>query len=452
MSQEKADVVVVGLGVGGEETAGRLAQAGLDVVGIEPELVGGECPYWGCVPSKMAIRAANLLAETARIDGIAGRAHAIPDWTPVAERIRDEATDDWDDTIAVERLIGKGVRLVRGRGRLAGPGIVEVDDTTYTASRGVVLATGGAPVVPPIPGLSDTPYWTNRDLLAAKELPDSLLVLGGGAIGVEMAQALARFGVGVTIVEARDRMLAQEEPETSALIADLLGRAGIDLVLGAAAARVTYDDGFVIALDDGRELAAERLLVSVGRRPSLGPIGVASVGLDPKALSVPVDERMRAGERLWAIGDVTGKGAFTHMAMYQAGIAVPDILGEDGPRATYHAVPRVTFTDPEVGSVGMTEREARDEGRNVHTGTASVPTTTRGWVHKAGNEGLIKLVVDADEDVLIGATSVGPWGGEVLSALVVAVHARVPISTLRQMIYAYPTFHRGILDALNDLG
>jgi pyruvate/2-oxoglutarate dehydrogenase complex dihydrolipoamide dehydrogenase (E3) component len=447
---EQVDVVVLGLGVGGEEVGGRLAEAGLAVVGIECGLVGGECPYWGCVPSKMMIRAANLLAEVRRVDGMAGHAEVTPDWAPVADRIRDEATDDWNDRVAVDRFTGKGGRFVRGRGRLVGPGAVEVDGEIYQTRRGVVLAAGTVPVIPPIDGLADAPYWTNREAIEAKTLPVSMLVLGGGAVGLELAQAYARFGVAVTVVEALDRLLPVEEPESSALIQPILEADGITVHTGTRATAVTHDgDQFTVTA--GGELRAERVLVAVGRRADLGALGVDSVGLEPGAPAVAVDERMRAGERLWAVGDVTGHGAFTHMAMYQASIAVRDILGQDGPPADYRAVPRVTFTDPEVGSVGLTEAQAREAGLRVGVGLAQVPSSARGWIHKAGNQGIIKVVADVERGVLVGATSAGPTGGEVLSALALAVHAQVPIDTLRHMIYAYPTFHRGIEDALRQL-
>lgn len=450
---ERVDVVVLGLGVGGEAVAESLAERGLRVVGVEAELVGGECPYWACIPTKMMLRAAELVAETRRVDGMAGHASVTPDWAPVAARIRAEATDDWDDTVAVDRFTGKGGVFVRGRGRLAGPGRVDIDGTTYEASRGVVLATGSVPVVPPIEGLAETPYWTNRDAVKATVVPESLLVLGGGAVGVELAQAYARFGSAVTVVEAMDRLLPGDEPEASGVLRTALEGDGVTIRTGSRAERVSHTDGrFTVGLGDGGEVRAERLLVAVGRRADLSGLGVDSAGIDPGARAVEVDERMRAGERLWAVGDVTGRGLFTHIAMWQADIAVRDILGEGGPGADYRAVPRVTFTDPEVGGVGMTQARARDAGVPVAVGVAQVSSTARGWIHKAGNAGVIKLVADADRGVLVGATSVGPVGGEVLSALAVAVHAEVPVETLRHMIYAYPTFHRGIEDALRDLG
>jgi pyruvate/2-oxoglutarate dehydrogenase complex dihydrolipoamide dehydrogenase (E3) component len=449
---ERVDVVVVGLGPGGEEVAGSLAQAGLSVVGIEERLVGGECPYFACVPSKMMIRAGNLLAEARRVDGMAGHAEVSPDWAPVAKRIREEATDNWDDKVAVDRLVGKGARFVRGSASLSGTGRAAVGDEVFEASLGVVLATGTAPAIPPIDGLAGTPYWTNRDAVKVEQLPASLIVLGGGAVGVELSQIFARFGVRVTVVEAADRLVPLEEPESSTLVGEALERDGVDVRVGAKVERVAFSDGFTIHLHGGSSLAAEKLLVATGRTTNLGRLGLDTVGLDPSAKVIEVDDRMKAGDKLWAIGDLTGKGAFTHVSMYQAGIAIPAIQGQDGPRADYRALPKVTFTDPEVGSVGLTEAQARERGLAVHTAVAQIPSSARGWIHKAGNEGFIKLVVDADKDILVGSTSAGPTGGEVLSGLAVAVHGAVPVSSLRQMIFAYPTFHRAIGDALMTLG
>ncbi|MFG3702563.1 dihydrolipoyl dehydrogenase family protein [Micromonospora sp. NPDC047620] len=483
---ELVDVVVVGLGVGGEEVAGRLAEAGLTVVGVERDLVGGECPYWGCIPSKMMIRAANAIAEARRVDGLAGTAQVRPDWAPVAKRIREEATDTWDDTVAVERFTGKGGRFVRGSARLDGPGRVRVGERVFQARHGIVLGTGTKPSVPPVDGLADTPYWTNRQAIEVEELPESLLVLGGGAIGLELAQVFARFGVRVTVVEAADRVLAVEEPEASEVAAAALRADGVKIHTGVRAERVRHDGrGFTLHGADGAEFTGQRLLVVTGRRAHLDELGLDTVGVDAGQRYLAVDDRLRVTDGMWAVGDVTGEGAFTHVAMYQAGIVVADVLdcarradgGPDAsgtarvtggavsasgttgpgapagavPRADYRALPRVTFTDPEIGAVGLTERQARERGINVQVGLAELPSSARGWIHRSGNEGFVKLVADADQGVLIGATSVGPAGGEVLSGLVVAVHAAVPLARLRHMIYAYPTFHRAIEDALRHL-
>ncbi|MGW0548739.1 dihydrolipoyl dehydrogenase family protein [Streptomyces altiplanensis] len=450
---EQADVVVVGLGPGGEYVAGTLAEAGLDVVGVEAELVGGECPYWGCVPSKMMIRAGNLLAEAGRIPALAGEAVVTPDWGGVARRIRDEATDDWNDQAAADRFAAKGGRLVRGTGRLAGPRRVTVGDRTFEARRGVVLATGTRPRIPPVPGLEGTPYWTSRDAMAAKELPASVIVLGGGAIGVELAQVFARFTCAVTVIEGQDRLLAQEEPEAGRLAAEVLRADGVTVLVGARARQVGHDGAaFTVRLEgNGQPLRAERLLVATGRHAALAALGVETVGLDPTAGAVPTNGQMRAGEGLWAVGDLTGRGAFTHVSMYQAEIAVRDVLGQPGPDADYRALPRVTFTDPEIGAVGLTERRAREQGLWVRTSVLPIASSTRGWIHGPGNEGFVKLVEDADRGVLVGATSAGPAGGEVLYGLNVAVHAEIPVDRLQHMIYTYPTFHRTIEAALGAL-
>ncbi len=451
MSAQEVDVVVVGLGPGGESVATQLATAGLEVLAVERRLVGGECPYYGCIPSKMMVRAADVLAEGRRVQDFAGTASVSPDFTPVARRIKEEATTDWDDTVAVERLQKAGATVVHGSARILGPREVEVDGTSYRARKGIVLNTGTEPSAPPIDGLADTPYWTNRDVVRVDTAPGSMVVLGGGAIGAEMAQAFARFGTRVTVLELADRILAPEEPEASKVVADVFAHEGIQVLTGVSVGAVSYHDGtFRVRVDD-QELTADALLVAAGRRNNIADIGLESVGVDPDARALDTDGRMRVAgtEGLWAVGDITGKGAFTHMSMYQAAVAVRDILGQEGPEAAYHAVPRVTFTDPEVGSVGLTEGQARDAGLRIQVGTTDLATSTRGWIAKA--EGVIKVVADADRGVLVGATVVGPSGGEVLSMLAVAVHAEVPVALLRSMIYAYPTFHRAVEEAVNDL-
>jgi pyruvate/2-oxoglutarate dehydrogenase complex dihydrolipoamide dehydrogenase (E3) component len=456
---ESADVVVLGLGPGGGDLAERLAVAGLDVVGIEGKLVGGECPYWGCVPSKMMIRAANLLTEGRRIPGMAGTSTIGPDWAPVARRIRDEATDDWDDKVAVDRLEEKGGRFVRGWGQLDGPNRVVVDGRVFEARRGVVVDTGTQASIPPIDGLAGTPYWINRDAIETERVPESLVVLGGGAIGVELAQVFSRFGASVSVVEGTDRLLPPEEPEAGRLLAEVFAREGIAVHTSAKCRGVRYDASgggtpggrFELELDSGGPVVGERLLVATGRHVDLAAIAAASIGVDETLRALPVDDHLRVCDGVWALGDITGKGAFTHVSMYQADIIVRQFLGQPVTPADYRAVPRVTFTDPEIGSVGLSETAARDAGVEVRTGTAKVSVSARGWIHKAGNDGFINLVEDTTKGVLIGATSAGPVGGEVLGLLTLAVYAEVPTERLRHMIYAYPTFHRGVLDALADL-
>src|SRR5262249_51027909 len=287
---DTADVVVLGMGVGGEQLADELADAGLDIVGIEARLVGGECPYWGCIPTKMMTRAANTLAEARRVPDLAGSATVHPDWAPVAARIRNEATDTWDDAVAVERFEGKGGRFVRGTGRLDGPGRVRVDDLVFEARRGVVLATGTRPAVPPLPGLDDVEFWTNHEAVEAKEAPASLVVLGGGAVGLELGQVFARFGSKVTLVEQGKRVLPAEEPEACELVAKVFAKEGIDVRMGVGARSVARTGaGVEVTLDDDTLVTGERLLVATGRRADMRPLGVASVGLDENAHAVAVD-------------------------------------------------------------------------------------------------------------------------------------------------------------------
>jgi pyruvate/2-oxoglutarate dehydrogenase complex dihydrolipoamide dehydrogenase (E3) component len=402
----------------------------------------------------MMIRAADLLAEARRVPGMAGQSTVHPDWAPVAERIRRQATDSWDDTVAVRRFEDKGGRFVRGWAHLEGPRRVAVGDRVIEATRAVVIGAGTSPWIPPVPGLADTPFWTNRGAIETEEVPESLAVIGGGAIGVELAQVFHRFGARVTMVEAGPRLVGPEEPESGELLAGVFRSEGIGVRIGATIESVGHDGRrFTLTLDGGDPVVADRLLVATGRRPDLARLRVASLGLDESAPTLPVDDRLRVEgtDGVWAVGDITGHGAFTHVSMYQADIVVNDILGRDVTPADYRAVPRVTFTDPEIGSVGLTEAGAREQGIDVRVGMTPVPSSTRGWIHHAGNQGFIKLVEDADRGVLVGATSVGPWGGEVLGLLTLAVHAEVPVTRLRHMIYAYPTFHRAVETAVKDL-
>ncbi len=449
----EVDVVVIGVGTCGEDLSLQLLDAGFDVVGIEAALVGGECAYWACIPSKVMIRAASLVAGAQQIAGMAGHVVVTPDWDPVAERVRSEVTGGWDDSMAVGRFEARGGRLVHGRGTLTGPKTVAVGDQSFTARRGIVIATGSKPAIPPIPGLADVDYWTTHDVIAAESLPKSLIVLGGGAVGCELGQMLTRFGVAVTIAEGSDRLLAREEPETSAIIEAAFEADGISVHTGVLAEKVgSRDDSVIVKLSSGTELAAARLLVATGRVVDLSGLGLESAGLADGTPFIDVDDRMRAADGIWAIGDVTGKAMFTHVAVHQAGKVVADIMGKNPPPARYTAVPRVTFTTPEVGAVGMTEADARAADIDVVVAVKQVPATFRGWIHGPGADGILKFVIDRAAGILVGATVVGPQAGEVLGLLALAVHARVPLDELRTMIYAFPTFHGGIGEALGAAG
>ncbi|MGI8519324.1 MAG: dihydrolipoyl dehydrogenase family protein [Actinomycetota bacterium] len=450
---EDYDVIVIGMGVGGEEVATRTADGGLKVLCIEKKLVGGECPYWGCIPSKVMVRAGTSLAEAARAVGLAGEGRISPKWAPVAGRVR-EFTAGWDDKAAVERHEEQGATVLHGEARILSPKEVEVGDRRYSAGRGIVVATGGEPVAPPIDGLTDIDFWTNRDAIEAKSVPASLIVLGAGPIGLELAQVYARFGADVTIVEVADHALPAEEPENGAAIEEMLAYDGISLRTGAKAEKAASSSaGVAVHLAGGDVLEAERLLVATGRRHNLSKIGLESVGLDPEAPSIEVDEHLRAADGVWAVGDVTGKGEFTHVAVYQGRIAAADLLGHEHAPADYSAVPRVTFTDPEVASVGLSEKQARDAGLDVLVGVAETSASARGYIHGPGAEhGVYKLVADARTGVLVGGSVMGPAAGEVVGTLVLAVKEKIPVARLRELIYPYPTFVRGLEDALKELG
>jgi pyruvate/2-oxoglutarate dehydrogenase complex dihydrolipoamide dehydrogenase (E3) component len=449
---DEHDLIVIGMGVGGEEVAGRAADGGLRVLSVERKLVGGECPYWGCIPSKIMVRAGNSVAEAARAIGLAGAGPISTKWDPVAKRVR-EATADWDDEIAVERHEKKGETVVKAEARIVGANEVEVDGRRHRARKGIVIATGGSPAVPPIDGINDVDFWTNREAIESTEPPGSMIVLGGGAVGLELAQTFHRFGTKITIVEAAPHVLPLEEPENAAAVAEVLRAEGMEVREDIAAKRVTSADGGVtVELSNGEMLRADRLLVATGRKLNLD-LGLEHLGLDPAARSIEVDENMRAAPRVWAVGDVTGKGAFTHMAVYQGRIAAADIMGQEHRPADYSAVPRVTFTDPEVASVGLSEEQAREKGLQVKIGIATTSSSARGWIHGPGAEhGVTKLIGDGRKGVLVGASTMGPSAGEVLGLLVLAVKEQIPVDALRDLIYPYPTFVRGLEDALRELG
>ena len=462
---EEYEVIVLGLGPGGEEVAERLAEAGRRVLGVEAHLTGGECPYYGCIPSKMIVRAAATLAEAGRVGQLAGAATVQPDYRKPARRIAEEATDNWNDQVAVDRLRKLGGHFVRGFGRLAGRAAdgrlrVSVAGQTFVTDR-VVIATGTAPALPPIPGLAelagdelspDGPVWTNREVLRIRQAPESLVVIGGGAVGCELAQGLARFGVRITQLEQADRILAPEEPEASEVVAGVLRREGIDLRTGVRIAGVQpAGSGVRVQLADGQGFEAERLLVAAGRRGHLPELGLDTVGLDPHSRTLEVDEHMQVADRIYAVGDVTGRGPFTHVAVWQARVLIAHLQGKPEPYGGYHGLAWATFTDPEVGRVGLTEQQARDAGIAVAVGRSEIAANTRGWIHGPGNDGFVKLVVDSAADVLVGATVVAPGGGELLGMLTLAVHARVPLATMRTMHYAYPTLHRAVSEALQSV-
>ncbi|MDE3722873.1 NAD(P)/FAD-dependent oxidoreductase [Nocardiopsis sp. N85] len=449
---EHLDAIVIGMGPGGETVAGRLLDAGKRVAVVERELIGGECGYYACVPSKTLIRppeARQSAVEAAGLDrpGL--------DW-PALRAYRDRMIRHLDDSAQVEGYEEQGALVLKGTARVVGrdPWRVAVDGDEYTADH-VVVATGSEAVRPPIDGLDDLGpdvVWTNREATTLTEIPGRALVVGGGAVTVELGQFLAHMGSRVTVVQRGDRLLDREDPRLCELVSEQFDRDGVTVHLGAQVASAAADgDGVVATLDTGERVHADVIVLGSGRRPRGDGLGLAELGVELDRTALPVDDRCAVAPGLWAVGDVTARLMFTHVAKYQGRLAAANILGGDR-RARYTGVPRVVFTHPEIAGVGMTAEQARDQGVDVVTAEVDLAANlARPWTHATDPRGTLGVIADREHGVLVGAWAFGPMVSEWINTAAVAIRSRIPVRDLIDSTPQFPTFNEGYLIALERL-
>lgn len=447
------DVVVLGAGSAGESIAHTLVDRGRSVALVEAGLVGGECPYLACMPSKALLRSATARDTARRLTDLGAAAQPVDLGDPAqayraAVRRRDEIAEHRDDSEAAESLESAGVVLVRGRGRVTAPGVVTVDGRELGWSD-LVVATGSKAVIPPIDGLPDVPSWTSDEALSAQERPASLLVLGGGAVGCELAQAHARFGTTVVLVDTADQLLGREETSIARLLEQVLRDDGVDVRLGSGLDRVEPSDGGALChLSDGGAVQVERVLVATGRKPWSDDLGLDVLGIEPgEDGELVVDEHCRVADSVWAAGDITGVAPYTHTANYQARVVAANLLGE-ARAADYSAIPRVVYTDPTVASVGMDASTAAEKGISAQTAAMDLGEVARTSTEGAGGG---RLVLTAADGILIGAAAIGPHADEWLSEATVAIRAKVPLAVLADVVHAFPTFGEAYEPPLREL-
>jgi pyruvate/2-oxoglutarate dehydrogenase complex dihydrolipoamide dehydrogenase (E3) component len=444
---DRFDVIVLGAGPAGEAAVNGLLRGGASVAMVERELIGGECTNWACVPTKTLLRPPEVKGESKRAPGVPD---PRLDFGPLAE-YRDYMVSNHDDSKRQKGYEERGVTVVKGNGVFDGPGRVRVNGRVLEA-KDVIVATGSDPVIPPLEGLQESGYWTNREASSLHEIPESAVILGGGPVGIELAQFLSRYGCDVTVVHKPDRLVNREDPHLCSLLAKQLSEDQITVKLGVSGDRVRKDgDKRVLTLSSGEEVAGEVLIVAVGRRARKDGLNLESVGVEPGPRGIQVDDHLRAGDGVWAIGDCTGGLMFTHNGKYQGRVAVSNILGKKA-KADYRAIPRVVFTNPEIAAVGLTEDTAREQGLDVSTAVIDLPTSiARPYTYEQDPRGTLGVVVDRGRNVLVGAWALAPLASEWIHQAGLAIRAEVPLEVLQDTVAQFPSYSEGYLSALREL-